>query len=143
MTNSEDWHVEPSGALSRFWHDCLTAAGAAPSVHNTQPWRFRITDNAVDVLADRSRHLDFADPAGRELLISVGAAIANLRIACWTPDAGHSFACGPTRRHGISSLGLPSGRPSRSIKRLVRWTLPSRFVAPIDSPSTTHHCPMR
>ena len=86
MTNSKDWHVEPSGDLSRSWRDCLTAAGSAPSVHNTQPWRFRVTDNAVDVLADRSRHLDVADPAGRELLISVGAAIANLRIAML--DAG-------------------------------------------------------
>ena len=60
---------------------CLEAAIAAPSIHNTQPWRFRIRDDGVDVLADRSRRLGVLDPDGRELLISVGAAVFNLRVA--------------------------------------------------------------
>jgi nitroreductase len=80
MTNDGDWRVDGS-RLGRSWRNCLTAAGLAPSVHNTQPWRFRVDERAVDVLADRSRRLEVADPTGRELLISVGAAIGNLRIA--------------------------------------------------------------
>ena len=62
----------------------LAAATAAPSLHNTQPWRFTITGNVIDVWADPSRQLRQVDPAGRELLISCGAAVLNLRIA-----AGH------------------------------------------------------
>ncbi|HEX7746412.1 MAG TPA: nitroreductase family protein, partial [Micromonosporaceae bacterium] len=60
---------------------CLEAAGAAPSVHNSQPWRFRLHGNTVEVLADRTRRLEVLDPTGRELMISVGAAVLNLRVA--------------------------------------------------------------
>jgi hypothetical protein len=60
---------------------CIESAVAAPSVHNSQPWHFRISDGGIDVLADWSRRLDVIDPTGRELLISVGAAIFNLRLA--------------------------------------------------------------
>jgi nitroreductase len=60
---------------------CVELAVAAPSVHNSQPWRFRIRERGIDVLADWSRRLEVIDPAGRELFISVGAAILNLRLA--------------------------------------------------------------
>ena len=44
----------------------------APSVHNTQPWRWRIdtADGVVELYADRGRHLAATDPEGRDLLIS-------------------------------------------------------------------------
>jgi hypothetical protein len=61
--------------------DCVRAAIAAPSLHNSQPWRFRIRDGGVDVFADRNRQLQVIDPSGRELTISVGAALFNLRLA--------------------------------------------------------------
>lgn len=60
---------------------CLEAAAAAPSVHNSQPWRFRPHPTGIEVLADRRRQVDLVDPAGRELTISVGAAVFNLRVA--------------------------------------------------------------
>ncbi|WP_027341529.1 Acg family FMN-binding oxidoreductase [Hamadaea tsunoensis] len=60
---------------------CLTAAIAAPSIHNTQPWRFRVRHNVVDVFADRGRQLAVLDPDGRALAVSVGAAVFNLRAA--------------------------------------------------------------
>jgi hypothetical protein len=53
----------------------------APSTHNTQPWIFRIRDDGVDVFADFSRRLLIADRDDRELLMSVGAAIMNFRVA--------------------------------------------------------------
>ncbi|BEL06955.1 NAD(P)H nitroreductase [Actinoplanes sichuanensis] len=65
----------------RVLADCVRAAIAAPSLHNSQPWMFRITGPAVEVRADPARRLAAADPAGREQLISVGAAILNLRLA--------------------------------------------------------------
>jgi nitroreductase len=66
------------GAVVR---ECLHAAIAAPSVHNTQPWLFQVRPGGVDVYADRRRALPVIDPRGRELLISVGAATLNLRVA--------------------------------------------------------------
>ena len=69
-------------ALSRAALEaCVEAATAAPSLHNSQPWRFRLGDDRVEVFADQSRRLDVIDPSGRELLISVGAALLNLRVA--------------------------------------------------------------
>lgn len=53
----------------------------APSSHNTQPWRFRVRDDALEVLADRSRALPVIDPDDRELFISCGAALFNARVA--------------------------------------------------------------
>jgi nitroreductase len=61
--------------------DCVHAATKAPSLHNSQPWLFRIRTGYVDVYADRTRQLDVLDPVGRELLISVGAAVFTLRLA--------------------------------------------------------------
>ncbi len=60
---------------------CLVAATAAPSIHNTQPWLFRLREDGVDVLVDRRRQLHTVDPEGREMHISVGAALFNLRVA--------------------------------------------------------------
>jgi hypothetical protein len=60
---------------------CVSAATLAPSLHNSQPWRFRIGAHGIDVYADPQRQLDVLDPAGRELLISVGAAVFTLRLA--------------------------------------------------------------
>ena len=59
----------------------LSYAVLAPSAHNTQPWRFRVTDAGIEVHADRSRALSVSDPDGRELVISCGAALFFLRVA--------------------------------------------------------------
>jgi len=53
----------------------------APSVHNTQPWAWRIRPDGIDLYADESRRLDAADPTGRNLVISCGAALHHLRVA--------------------------------------------------------------
>jgi hypothetical protein len=69
----------------------VAAAVHAPSVHNTQPWRFGPGERAIDVYADASRRLRVADPNGRELMISCGAAVFTLRVALrylgWLPRA--------------------------------------------------------
>src|SRR3954468_21772097 len=61
--------------------DCVHTATTAPSLHNSQPWRFRIDGPAVEVYADPRRRLEVVDPAGREQLISLGAAVYTLRLA--------------------------------------------------------------
>jgi nitroreductase len=71
----------PASALTPadLAHVVATAA-RAPSVHNTQPWKFRISDNVIELHADRDRMLAHVDPAGRELVISCGAALFGLRL---------------------------------------------------------------
>jgi hypothetical protein len=59
----------------------IEAATWAPSVHNTQPWWFGTRGSTVTLHADPDRRLDVADPDGREMLISCGAALFTLRLA--------------------------------------------------------------
>jgi nitroreductase len=56
-------------------------AALAPSSHNTQPWRFRLGPDTIELHADRKRQLQVVDPDGRELVISCGAALVNLELA--------------------------------------------------------------
>jgi hypothetical protein len=65
----------------------IGAAGAAPSIHNTQPWRFRVTGDLIEVHGDPDRMLWVADPQGRALHLSCGAALFNLRLAIRMLDA--------------------------------------------------------
>ena len=58
----------------------IATAARAPSVHNTQPWRFRASDDAIDLYADPRRKLQ-VDRDGREMVISCGAALFGLRLA--------------------------------------------------------------
>jgi nitroreductase len=74
------WYT-PDGAPGPAVRECLLAATAAPSIHNTQPWLFRLRGDTVDVLVDRRRQLHTLDPDGREMFVSVGAAMFNLRVA--------------------------------------------------------------
>ena len=53
----------------------------APSGHNTQPWRFRLTSKSIDIYPDFSRSLSVVDGNNRELYISLGTATENLCIA--------------------------------------------------------------
>ena len=58
----------------------LAAAGRAPSLHNSQPWRFRLRPRAIELHADLDRQLPVADPDGRELRLACGAALFNVRL---------------------------------------------------------------
>jgi hypothetical protein len=73
--------IRPDGSIVPQVRAWLRAAVAAPSVYNTQPWLFRVTEREIEVYADQTRRLEVVDPRGRELMISVGAALFNLRVA--------------------------------------------------------------
>src|SRR5947209_14494581 len=60
--------------------EMLAIASRAPSVHNTQPWRFAVGPHAIDLYADPERKLS-QDRDGTEMLISCGAALFGLRLA--------------------------------------------------------------
>jgi hypothetical protein len=75
---TEDYPAQGNAAEQlRFM---LTYAVLAPSGHNTQPWLFRVSDDSVEIYADRTRALPVVDPDDRELVMSCGTALFNLRL---------------------------------------------------------------
>lgn len=98
----------------------IDAAEAAPSIHNTQPWRFWVTDDLIELHGDPERMLWVADPRGRALHLSCGAALFNLKLAArmlgakplvWPlPDPQGT----PTL---LASVQLEPGRPATSEER--------------------------
>ena len=83
----EAWNVRQDnfprgGTHSERMNFLVKYAILAPSGHNTQPWIFKILgNNIIEINADRSRALPLVDPDDRELMISCGAALYNLRLA--------------------------------------------------------------
>jgi nitroreductase len=61
--------------------DFVHLATLAPSGHNTQPWRFQIGEDRIDVLPDLSRRTPVVDPHDHHLFVSLGCAVENLAIA--------------------------------------------------------------
>ena len=81
MGSTRDEAARPAIPIPAGQADYLIATAArAPSVHNTQPWRFRVGEYTIELHADVCRKLR-VDPLGREMLISCGAALFGLRLA--------------------------------------------------------------
>ncbi|BBZ49084.1 NAD(P)H nitroreductase [Mycobacterium heidelbergense] len=59
----------------------LSLASRAPSVHNTQPWRWRVDAASLHLYADEARQLPNTDPDGRDLILSCGAALHHCVVA--------------------------------------------------------------
>lgn len=81
------WDVSPDdfpvdGGADQKLMFMLNFAILAPSSHNTQPWLFRLQGHELELIADLNRALPVTDPLNRELIISCGAALHHLRLAC-------------------------------------------------------------
>lgn len=115
----------------------LSYAVLAPSSHNTQPWRFKIADGAVFLFADRTRALPANDPDDRELTISCGCALMNLRVAAahegvgvtvdTTPDAGDDDLLAVISFNGGPSISADEAELFKSIEG--RRTYRKRFAS--------------
>lgn len=74
-------------------HAAVEVAVRAPSIHNTQPWRWRLDNKGLALLADRERQLAVADPDGHSLLVSCGAALHLTELALqsvgWQIESDH------------------------------------------------------
>lgn len=66
--------------------DLIRYATLAANSHNTQPWRFKISDVGIEILPDMARQIEIVDPDNHHLFASLGCAAENLAIA--------SGACG-------------------------------------------------
>ena len=110
----------------------IRLAGRAPSLHNTQPWRFKVSQDALELYADTERQLR-VDPDGREMLISCGAALYGLRLAIRSlgrmpevelfPDA--AAAAG---RRPLAQVRLGPAAPVTAAERQMLKALPHRHT---------------
>jgi hypothetical protein len=96
--------------------EVVRAACWAPSHHNAQPWKFRVTPAEVEVWADRGRRIPLADPEDRQLFIGVGAAVFGVRLAVNHLGAGTTvrLARDPARPDlaaVVSAAGVRAAKP--------------------------------
>jgi hypothetical protein len=107
----------------------LATAARAPSVHNTQPWRFAVGTHAIDLYADPARKLRY-DRAGREMLISCGAALFGLRLA--VRELGYLPAVSlfpvPSRPGLLARVTLGPESPMTEMERQMLAALPHRHT---------------
>jgi len=91
------------------------AAVRAPSVHNTQPWRFVLRPESIEIHADWNRQLRVLDPSRRQLLISCGCALFNVRVALAAMgyDAVVERFPEPLQSDLVARVSLPSSPAGR------------------------------
>ncbi|MBB2946374.1 hypothetical protein FB565_006142 [Actinoplanes lutulentus] len=70
-----------AGAVARALTNAATTASHAPSIHNTQPWRWRAHSDHLDLFLDDSRALPVTDPDRRLAILSCGAALHHALIS--------------------------------------------------------------
>jgi hypothetical protein len=117
-TDRETPHLAPETSDA-----ILRAAVQAPSSHNTQPWIFALEPGVVELRADRTRALAVNDPDDRELTISCGAALFNLRVAAWHAGAAPEIELLPDPGDPdlLATIRLHRGaRPLADVERLNR-----------------------
>lgn len=78
MSSGQDQAQRPPAAVLA---EAAAEAGYAPSVHNTQPWHWKVLPDAMDLYADRSRQLDVTDPDGRLMVTSCGIALQHALVS--------------------------------------------------------------
>jgi hypothetical protein len=131
----------------------LNSARLAPSLHNTQPWKFVVTGRGIELHGDETRLLNQIDPDGRELTISCGAAILNMRVAAATfcrplyiallPDPADVFHLATLCFGPRARLPLPEAVLSEAIERRHTHRCSfgvGRIPAPTVTALSTHAC---
>ena len=109
------------GPAYELWNDWRGAALEGPlaivqagilasNAHNTQPWRFQLSEDRIAVFADHDRHLGTFDPFRREMALSLGCAIENMVHAARAQGLAPQIAFAPDRL----GLGGPS-RPEQAV----------------------------
>jgi hypothetical protein len=92
----------------------LTTACRAPSLHNSQPWRFRVGPDVIELWTDPERAMPAADPDGREQRMACGAALLTLRLALrglGVRPTGHARTSWPRSAAEVSGRQRPPSWP--------------------------------
>src|SRR3954447_26433689 len=122
----------------------IELASHAPSVHNSQPWRWVLGPHSVHLYADVRRWLPTTDADGRDLVVSCGAVLHHLRVAAAAaglaaqvhrlpnPDEEDHLAAITVRPAAAaeSDLGLARAVSTRRTdrRRYSSWEVPDGFV---------------
>jgi nitroreductase len=128
----------------RTVRSALALAAAAPSVHNSQPWRWVVGPHTVHLHADLARWLPATDPQGRDMIVSCGAALHHARVALAAAGLASSVHRMPNldepdhlaalhlhpRLADDSDLTLASAilRRRTDRRRFTDWEVPAAFV---------------
>ncbi|MEO6090269.1 MAG: NAD(P)H nitroreductase [Umezawaea sp.] len=122
----------------------VALATRAPSIHNTQPWRWAMGDSSVHLFADTTRSVPVTDPDGRDLLVSCGSALHHLRVGFaalgWAtvvhrlpnpaePDHLAAVTFYP-RQATIEDIALSAAIPHRRTdrRRFSSWPVPAALL---------------
>lgn len=107
------------------WNRLMEAADAAPSILNTKPWLFRSCDyDRIELYADWDQRLEVIDPRHRELFISCGAALFNVRIAIRVTGDDPLVSLAPDERNNGAAVCPHCG--ARSLLASVELGEPGR-----------------
>ncbi len=113
----QPWRLSESGLADALQtaRSLLSAAVLAPSVCNSQPWRFEVEGPSIRLLADASRALPSRDPDRRELLVSLGCALENLLVAARRHGLRPVVSYFPNEgeRGVVAEVRLETGEPGR------------------------------
>jgi nitroreductase len=127
----------------------LSLATRAPSMHNSQPWRWRVGADSLDLYADLDVHLPSTDPDRRDLMLSCGAALHHCVVAfaalgwqanvhrCPDPLHPQHLASVEVYRHPAAELDikLAAAIPRRRTDRrhYSPWPVPMADIALMSS----------
>jgi hypothetical protein len=115
----------PASCVTRM----LEIAARAPSVHNTQPWRFSVAARTIELYADPARKIH-QDAIGRQMLISCGAALFGLRLA--VRELGRvptvTLLPDPARPALLARVALGPEAPATELERRMLAALPHRHT---------------
>lgn len=108
------------------FYRAVVAAGRAPSAHNAQPWRWRVSNGILDLFVDHDRMSGSADPGGRLATISCGAALHHARLTLaargWRvmvtrqPDAGDPAHLARLHIDGAAPVSPDTAALARAIR---------------------------
>ncbi len=115
---------EWSGAFGEGARTPVRAAILAANAHNTQPWKFCVHPDRIELYADESRNLGAMDPFRREMRISLGCALENLCL--------RARAAGYATRITIERAALSLPAPAGGTRRVASVAL-ARSAAEVSS----------
>lgn len=148
---------ERAAAAAGTGRDIVAFAVRAPSIHNTQPWLWRVDGTRLELYADRRRQLPVADPEGRHLAISCGAALqhAVVRARVLGQTCEVTQLPSPRDPDHLETVHLYPGRPDQDARaecellarrrtdrrRFTAWPLPEdrldELTSSVEVPGTT------
>jgi hypothetical protein len=107
----------------------IATAARAPSVHNTQPWLFRVGEREIELYCDPRRQLR-SDPDGREMVISCGGALFGLRLGFRSQGYRPVVTLFPDGKRAclLARVAIGDPAPMDLAERELLWAIPHRHT---------------